>query len=268
MAAWDPAFDVVALVRQPPIETIEGVRYLDVKDSSDALWDSQPWTVVNAATHYGRGNRAAEKTLESNLIFPLRVLERAGPKVQHFVTLDTYYNKFEMPYAYLPEYCRSKRNLFEWLLTRIETTHITRVFLEHVYGPGDREDKFVPNLLNLLAKNMPIDLTKGLQTRDFIFVDDASAAILQIARELQDETPGSSDFQVGTGNAVSIRNIAELARDITESSSELRFGSLPDRIGEIENSYADTSKLTDLGWKAETSLLEGLAQTAAKMIKD
>ena len=99
MAAWDPAFDVVALVRQPPIETIEGVRYLDVKDSSDALWDSQPWTVVSAATHYGRGNRAAAKSLESNLIFPPRVLERAGPKVQHFVTLVTYYNNFEMPFA-------------------------------------------------------------------------------------------------------------------------------------------------------------------------
>src|SRR6185369_14082204 len=53
------------------------------------------------------------------------------------------------------------------------------VALESVFGPGDDPAKFQMTLLHALGRNEPaFALSPGGQTRDYIFIDDAVAAIL------------------------------------------------------------------------------------------
>ena len=50
--------------------------------------------------------------------------------------------------------------------------------IHHVYGPGDNSDKFIPWLQTSLIKNSgPVNLTSGIQLRDFIYIDDQIKAI-------------------------------------------------------------------------------------------
>ncbi|EDM2890084.1 CDP-abequose synthase, partial [Salmonella enterica subsp. enterica serovar Typhimurium] len=53
--------------------------------------------------------------------------------------------------------------------------------LEHVYGPGDGENKFIPYIIDCLNKKQScVKCTTGEQIRDFIFVDDVVNAYLTI----------------------------------------------------------------------------------------
>jgi nucleoside-diphosphate-sugar epimerase len=55
--------------------------------------------------------------------------------------------------------------------------------------------------------------------------------------------------------------MVRLARELTGAATELRFGALPYRSGELMRSVADTRLLRELGWKPEVSLRDGLART-------
>jgi UDP-glucose 4-epimerase len=99
----------------------------------------------------------------------------------------------------------------------------------------------------------------GLQTRDFIFVDDLVEAIVKSAAL----TSAGEIFQISTGHETSIAGLAEIMSDILGGESGLRpaieYG--PPLKGEILRNYADNSKArTVLGWQPRYSLEEGILE--------
>ena len=91
----------------------------------------------------------------------------------------------------------------------------------------------------------------GGQTRDFVFVGDVVAAFLAAAER---SAPGP--FNVGTGQEVSVNALAE--------ALGLRTERAPERPGEVLRSCLDPARAAaELGWRAETSLEDGLARTLA-----
>jgi len=75
------------------------------------------------------------------------------------------------------------------------------------------------------------------------------------------DIPGYQQYELGTGKAISLREFIEIAKALTNAKTELKFGALPLRQGEIMSSQADLSMLNAIEWKPEYSLENGLEKT-------
>ena len=95
----------------------------------------------------------------------------------------------------------------------------------------------------------------GSALREFLYVDDLANACVFLLENYQ----GLDFVNVGTGEEVSIRELALIIKAVVGYEGELKFDtSKPDGT---PRKLQDTSKLTSLGWQAQTSLKEGLEAT-------
>lgn len=132
------------------------------------------------------------------------------------------------------------------------------VKLHHMYGPGDDETKFTTQVINACRRNQSdLDLTAGTQARDFIYVDDVVSAYASILDNAETFI-GSADIEVGSGVALTVREFAETAHRLTESSTQLNFGALPTRPLEAMHCQANTSRMRSLGWVPKFDLDAGI----------
>ncbi len=221
--------------------------------------------VIHLATCYARQGEPTHEVIESNIGFPLRVLEFvSGYGCRAFLNTDTFLNSRGTNYPALQAYCKSKHQFADWgqATATARGVRFVNCSLEHVFGPADREDKFVQNLLvRLLKSDQPISLTRGEQVRDFIYVDDVAGALVRILHHTCESADWQAEYQIGRGVPVSLRSFAELAKAIARSNAALHFGALPYRELEVMYSVADTTKLSALKWAAQTSLESGLRKT-------
>ena len=155
----------------------------------------------------------------------------------------------------------------EWLRQLAGPVAVCNLRLEHLYGPGDDERKFVPWIIRQCLENVPeIKLTRGDQSRDFIYIDDAVAAFLCVLESSGKGQP-FSEFQLGSGTAISMRKFVESVHAATGSTSGLNFGAIPHRYGETMFSKADISSLQSLGWEPAIDLETGLQSIISKVRK-
>ena len=130
----------------------------------------------------------------------------------------------------------------------------------NVYGPrqggGDYSGVITTFIRQALAGE---DLTvhgDGTQTRDFVFVDDVVRANLLAATT--DEVGES--YNIGTGESVTIRELAELVRRLTDADVDIVH--TEPRSGDIDRSVADCAKARQsLDFEPTVSLEEGLERT-------
>ena len=95
----------------------------------------------------------------------------------------------------------------------------------------------------------------GAPKREFLYADDLADGLVFLARHYSDEP----HVNVGTGTEVSIRELAELIRDVVGYEGEFRFDtSKPDGS---PRKLMDVSRMTEMGWTAPTALREGFTAT-------
>jgi nucleoside-diphosphate-sugar epimerase len=224
-----------------------------------------PSAVIHAAACYGRSGEGAAEIVAANLLLPLSLLDaarRAG--VPLFLHVDTSLDRAVSPYAL------SKRQFAEWGQALVEGEGGIRfvdVEMEHFYGPGEDPSRFVGRLVSACVGNAPfLDLTEGLQRRDFVHVDDAVSAILRIL-EGHASLPPFATVPVGSGESVPVREVALEIRRLAASRTELRFGAVPLRPKEPRETRADLETMRRLGWSPAIPLREGLAGAVAAALR-
>ncbi|ABQ03365.1 GDP-L-fucose synthase family protein [Flavobacterium johnsoniae] len=141
----------------------------------------------------------------------------------------------------------------------------------NLYGPNDNYDltnsHVLPAMLRkfITAKrNNDTSVTiwgSGSPKREFLHVDDLADACLYLMENYDDQ----GLVNVGVGEDISILDLAVLIKKIVGFEGEiLNDISKPDGT---PRKLMDVSKLSSLGWKAKTSLEEGI-QKVYKEIKD
>jgi GDP-L-fucose synthase len=137
----------------------------------------------------------------------------------------------------------------------------------NLYGPGDNFDLENSHVMPALIRKMHEAKVRGDSTvtvwgtgapkREFLHVDDLAKASLFLLDHYDDPTP----VNVGTGEDISIRELAELVQRIVGFDGTLTWDTTkPDGT---PRKLLDTSKINALGWKPTISLEDGLRSTYA-----
>ena len=142
----------------------------------------------------------------------------------------------------------------------------------NLYGPNDRFDSndshVIPAIISKMeaAKrlNKPsVELWgTGSPLREFLFVDDMAEACVY----LMENYDGREHINIGTGQDISIQNLAELIKKIVNYKGKIVFDpSMPDGT---PRKLLDISKIEKLGWRPKLSLEEGLNITYRSYINN
>ncbi len=214
--------------------------------------DHVDW-VINSVCTYKPNNSLYGDMLESNVIFPLGVLNLAIKyHVRNFLTMGT-----GLPHGFnVYSFTKSKFSEFGKYLSEKDGINFAELVLEIFYGGSDEPDsRFLRSCCKKLVKNETLQLTEGSQKRDIIRVED----ILPIISALVESgfVSGYRALPVGSGEQHSIREIMEFAKRHLASGSELEFGALPSRAGEPDT-LADISWYKEIGYKMKYGYFEGL----------
>jgi GDP-L-fucose synthase len=153
-------------------------------------------------------------------------------------------------------------------------TDFRSVMPTNLYGPGDNFDLERSHVIPALMRKFHEAKLAGAPTvqvwgtgdprREFLHVDDMADACVFVM-ELDEETyrehtsPMLSHINVGTGEDVTIRELAETVRNVVGYDGEIRYDrSKPDGA---PRKLLDVTRLRNLGWQARLGLAQGLAST-------
>lgn len=225
--------------------------------------------VIHCATAYGRSEGNALDVMETNVSFPMRLLKTADRYgASFFINTDSFFTR-ELndgwepgKSVYLDAYTKTKYIFREYIRDNISSLHVKFINaeLQHVYGTGDSLNKFVPYFVGQIKKNVSsIELTDGLQSRDWVYVDDVVSAYQCIVENIDRFCSGVFyNFEIGTGIETTVRAFCEMVKQQSGASTELLFGRKQRTDGELMHSHADNTSLKQLGWCAKVSLREGI----------
>ena len=148
----------------------------------------------------------------------------------------------------------TKRNVPAWVLR-----------LSSAYGPYEDVSRLVPRLLLQGRKHAYPPLASPQISRDFVYIDDVCAAFERVV-ERASTLPRGEIFNIGTGTCTTLADIVARVRKLFEISEEPTWGSMSNRNWDHPDWYSNPQKANDvLGWRATTSLDDGLARTARWM---
>ena len=135
----------------------------------------------------------------------------------------------------------------------------------NLYGPGDNFDLSNSHVLPALMRKFHeakansdpqvVMWGSGTPRREFLHVDDLADAVVQLTETYE----GEDIVNIGVGEDISIRELAELMREITGYQGEIvNDTSKPDGT---PRKLLDVSRLHALGWEAKIPLRQGIEQT-------
>lgn len=128
-----------------------------------------------------------------------------------------------------------------------------------VYGPLEGGHKLVPSILEACVKGEPIELTKGEQIRDYLFIGDVAEALVKMVT--WKDFPAGEIFNVGSGVPMLLRDFVTACAEAFGGPSLLRFGARNYRRDEMMSLVADCSKWRQFYGESvqKTSLEQGLS---------
>jgi UDP-glucose 4-epimerase len=128
------------------------------------------------------------------------------------------------------------------------------------YGPRDDANRMIPALIEKLLDRQRPAITAGKQLWDFLYIDDATEAVIRLAQT----SSASGVFNMASGLAVPLGQVAECIRDLIDPGLELGLGDVPYASDQIMHLQGDISRLKHVtGWQPVVGLDDGLRRTVA-----
>ena len=269
----DREADVVALSRFPRPDE-DGLRWL-VTDLTrpgavaDVVASVRPEVVIHLAGVV-RGDRSLEAvrpTLCANLLSTVELLEAATHVGCRRIVLSG--SLLEEPVAGGPQavppspYGASRwaASAYGRMFHALFDAPVVILRPSFAYGPGQDPSKLIPHVISGLLDGGSPELSSGERLLDCVYAEDVARAYVAAAT-----APGveGRTIDIGIGVLTSVREIVQLiVESIGPTAGRPVFGTLPVRAleQEIKVDIEETARV--LGWRATTSLEEGLRATVA-----
>jgi len=141
-------------------------------------------------------------------------------------------------------------------------TRYISVMPANLYGINDRFDEYNSHVIPAMiikfhkakTENLPfVELWgTGKPLREFLYVDDMAEACVHLMHHYD----GNEPVNIGSGMEISIKELAEIIRDVTGYKGDIVFdSSKPDGT---PRRVLDNSKITAMGWEPKTDIRDGI----------
>lgn len=98
-----------------------------------------------------------------------------------------------------------------------------------VFGPGEGQHKLVPQVVRAAKSGEYLALSDGMELRDYMFIGDAARSIVTACTLPREAFPAGQGFNLCSGEAVTVRDVATRAANCLGAPTVLRFGMRPPR---------------------------------------
>ncbi len=214
--------------------------------------------IINCAAVYEKKETQIHELIDTNMVFALQVLDCAVEcGIKKFLTIDTGLPKNFNLYSF------TKKQFAEFGKFYAAKYGITffNVALEMFYGEDEPRDRFLVRCCHKMLEGEELLLTQGTQKRDVIYIGDVCNAIRFL---LTANVTGFQNIPLGSGTAVSIRELLEYMHTVLDSGSRLVFGAVPSRKDEPD-CVADMGLLSSMGFCPGHTWKSGIAEFCRKM---
>ena len=225
--------------------------------------EAMPDAIVHTACCYGRKGESVLDVMDANMRLGIILLQAVlENRSLEGMSPTLFMNTGTVLAPGVSLYALSKTQFSAWgaeiAAFSPQRLRFIDIRLQQMYGPGDDRSKFITHVIEACRQNEPyLALTKGDQLRDFIHIDDVVQAY-DVILQGRDQFSASDAIDVGSGDAVTVRNFVELAKQVAGAETILNFGAVPYRVNEAMLCVADTTRLRSLGWLPTVPLADGL----------
>jgi nucleoside-diphosphate-sugar epimerase len=238
------------------LKNISNIQFSQWPKDKEKLLKHQFDYMIHMATCYGRKNESKNEIFKTNVSFPSELAEALKNQISNWINIDT-----TLP----PEVNYYSQTKYEFLqfLKVTNKPKVLNLKLQQIYGPND--GTFVTFIINSLLENVAhVDMSKGTQRRDFIYIDDVISAIYFCMKKPQEDSFNQID--IGTGKTYTIREVVEKLQNFSsQNKTKFNWGKKTERDNEPQELVASISKLQATGWRPQFDLTSGLDLTFKKM---
>lgn len=130
------------------------------------------------------------------------------------------------------------------------------------YGPRQHLEKVIPRFITATINKDDITIHgKGKSKRDYIHVSDTCDAIIKVIRKKSDKKVFQNTFNIGTGESLSVNEIAKSICKITGYSKK-KIKHVTERPGQVDKHWCDYKKFSStFKWKPKIKFEDGIIST-------
>lgn len=254
-----------------PFENIIHCDILSDNSVREVFERYKPQTLFNLAAYGAYSKQSSVNlTYETNVIGTANILQNCSketvyihagssseygfnctaPKETDRVEPNSHYAVSKVSAAYLLEY-----------YARVFDLKTLNLRLYSIYGYWEEPDRLIPKLVESVRQGTLPSLVSPDISRDFVFIEDCVEAFLDAALKITSATAGKS-YNIATGRKTTIGDLVETSRQTFGIKQEPKWGSMSNRKWDLAEWFGDPEAFeTDFGWKAKTSLEDGLSKT-------
>ena len=256
------------------------IHYWSLTDSvfvEKCVYDSKPDVIYHLAAHWVSGERSSIVDLFNNNINWTINLISACEKVwfEYFVNTWTNFEYWEKKNPFSEsdvlepnnEYAVSKASttLYASCVWKNKWLPIYTYRLFSLYWPYETSVRLIPSLMLSYIKNIQPHLSKPDFVRDFIYIDDVTNYYLNVDLI---EWDFWWIYNIWTWKQYSIWEIVDYIKDISNSTIEPIYGTMPTKRKELWMYMADTNKLYKTFNIKQRTIFEWLEETYERFKKN
>ena len=254
----------------------------DIKDKKfkKILFKYKPVAIFNLAaeTHVDRSIDKPSDFIQSNIVGIYQLLEyfklfskKYNSRLIHISTDEVYGDvlsgRSSEEHTYRPSspYAASKAASDHLVNAYVRTYKIPAIVTNcsNNYGPKQHPEKLIPKLIyNILNnKSLPI-YGKGLNSREWIYVDDHCEALIKILTKGQIGNFYNIGSNVNLNNLKITKSLLKIAKKKIKIGKNVKIKFVKDRPGhDIRYALNSDKIIKTLKWKPKTNISKGLIRT-------
>lgn len=231
----------------------------------EKIKDFNPEVAIHLASYLTSSDSLAEaeKLISSNITFLTKILDAlSDTSLKLFINTGSFSEFYKGNGEFIPAYFyaatkTASRAIVDYYSNLKNFTQVT-VVPYTIYGGKDSQKKIIDIIYDSTFSKTPLDLTPGDQFLDFIHIDDVVDFYISIISKLN-SLPKKVEFKLGTGNPVSLKQLAKLIEVISNKKINVNWGGKKYRQTDILFAKAEIDKNKEmLFWVPKINLETGL----------